>query len=385
MEINKQGIFNYLEWRGDLKLDADPLNEADGIILSTLSYLDFSFIKDDEYIPIEEAVRIIENTDNYLNFYCPTPIIKKIVTLLKVLSETPRFCSLLIGHFSNVYSEEEQIQFGAVTFILPDGQCFISFRGTDNTLTGWKEDFNMAFIEGTPSQIESEKYTGRVMGFHDRDFIIGGHSKGGNIAIWAAAHQDDALRSRIKKVYAFDSPGFCDNFIHTDMYLDIKPRIEAFVPQSSIVGVLMEHDSDYKIISSMSVSVLQHDPFSWKIKGRNFIYATDRTIFGKQTDIVVNTWIRSMDKGEREEVVESIFNIILSSESKTIDDIGGFIKIKSILNMQKSFTGLGIQKQTKLLSSFSKMFLNRELYRELLGLNKDSDKNISGELPQKSS
>ena len=188
---------------------------------------------------------------------------------------------------------------------------------------------------------------------------LGGHSKGGNLAIWAATHLPLESQRDILSVYNNDGPGFREEFLKGARYLQIRDRIFSYVPESSIVGVLMEHD-EYTTIRSYNSSVLQHNPFSWMVLGTHFVYDDGRSFSGRKFEKAINSWIKSMTAEEREELVENIYGILSSSDAKTINDLDK-AKMKSFLSMHKTFREMGIKKQTQLMLSLSKVIFNSDV------------------------
>lgn len=359
MANKKTDVFDYLDWRGDITFQQAEFNEIDSLILSIFAYLDFSCTLGSEDYPFADAIEKICMLPDEVKYAGPTvTIMRSVVELARKAASVRRFQDMKVAQFVDITDEEREIQFAAITFLLPDDTAFASFRGTDNTLVGWKEDLNMSFIDGIPSQLEAAKYVENLLANTDRPIRLGGHSKGGNLAIWASAHQQPEYRSRIIQIYSNDAPGFSENFLNSAIYRDIRDKILSFVPESSIVGVLMEHDQ-YTTILSKYPTVLQHDPFSWLVMGPHFIYDNDRTISGRQFERIINSWIRSMSPQEREEFVENIYDIIISSNAKTLDELDKK-KLKSIFLMSKTFRDMGFKKQTQLLRSLSKVIFNSD-------------------------
>lgn len=352
-------IFDYLKWRGDLTLEQSAFNEVDALILSILSYLDFLPVDGHEPVQFQEAMRRINEMPDEVKYDGPYLIMHSVVELANAAASFPRFQEMGVCRFVDITEEEREIQFAAVTFLLSDHTAFLSFRGTDNTLVGWKEDLNMSFTEEIPSQVEAVKYAEHTARQIDLPLRLGGHSKGGNLAIWAGTHLDPEYQERILAIYNNDGPGFRESFLKSERYLNVRDRIFSYVPESSIVGVLMEHD-EYITIRSVNSSILQHNPFSWIILGSHFACGEDRSFSGRKFEKIINSWIRSMPVEEREEFVENIYDILVSSNAKTINDLDK-TKIKSFLSMQKTFREMGIKKQTQLLMSLSKVFFNSDV------------------------
>ena len=163
-------------------------------------------------------------------------------------------------------------QFAAMTFDLPDGSSYIAFRGTDATIVGWKEDFNMAFQYPVPSQAEAADYLNEAARHCRGKLYVGGHSKGGNLAVYAAANCRPDVSARLARVFSHDGPGFLEQALQSEAFRQVLPKIEKTLPQSSMIGMLLEHQENYKIVKSSSISIWQHNPFSWEINGDDFSY-----------------------------------------------------------------------------------------------------------------
>lgn len=360
MENKKTNVFDYLEWRGDLTFQQSIFNEIDALILSIFAYLDFSFMEKDEILFFKDVIKYINQMPDELKYNGPSIIMHSVVELAHRAALSTRFGDIGVFNFINIIDEEKEIQFAAVTFLLSDGTAFLSFRGTDNTLIGWKEDFNMCFIDGIPSQIEAAKYSIETARKINMPLRLGGHSKGGNLSIWASTHLSLEYKKDILSIYSNDGPGFSKEFLKSDMYLSVRDKILSFVPEASIVGVLMEHD-EYTTICSSNPSVLQHDPFSWLVIGTHFVYDDIRSLSSRQFERIINSWIRAMSMKEREELIESVYDIFSSSNAKTLDDLDKK-KIKSLLSMQKTFREMGVKKQTQLILSLSKVIFNSDIF-----------------------
>lgn len=210
---------------------------------------------------------------------------------------------------------------------------YISFRGTDSTLTGWKEDFNMAFMLPVPAQKEALNYVEKITKLIPRKFYIGGHSKGGNLAVYAGCNLNRKLSKRIIKIYSHDGPGFLKEFLTTSNYQSIKEKIEKVVPSSSIIGMLLYTNEHYKIIKSSEKGILEHDPFSWLVKDNNFIILKDLSDGTAYTNKVINDFISSLSKKEREIFIDSLFTVLKSTNLTTLDEISKnfIIKLPNIL------------------------------------------------------
>ena len=233
-------VLDYLKWRGDLTFTQDPLNAVDALIFSALSYIRYGGAveeKPEEPVTLRDAAGAFFALDNFEVRIRA----KNDLELLRRASESTRFGLSRICRYTDLYIPEEETQFAAMTFLLDDGTAFLAFRGTDNTLVGWKEDFNMSFRQIIPAQLLALNYTHDVWAAHTAPMRLCGHSKGGNLAVFAAARSSPMIQQWIRGVYNNDGPGFSEYMIGDPGYNAMVPRIRTFVPQSSIIGMIMEH------------------------------------------------------------------------------------------------------------------------------------------------
>ena len=244
----------------------------------------------------------------------------------------------LMKYFHKDYDEEANKQFVAVTFVLPDDTGFISYRGTDLSMMGWREDLYIAFRDHVPGATDATEYLEKAVKKFKGNFYAGGHSKGGNLAIYATLHMEPELSERLLYVYSFDGPGFRIK----GLFKVKEDRLEKFtkiVPQSSIVGVLFSNETDVKIIKSCAVMFLQHNPFEWVIKDNDFVYLTKRTLSSRHLEKALNAWIESLNPEDRERFTEIIFGELEKFEA---DDFVVFFKkiLLQIGPVYKAYRGL---------------------------------------------
>ena len=309
-------FLNYLQ-DNNKTFKESSFNSIDSLILAYLSYFHFpntlTKLKD---LDISKTTKVKKNKE----------FIKRVVT-------SKRYKDIELCFYIEDTNDLIEKQFSAVTFLLPNNTMYISFRGTDSTITGWKEDFNMAFMLPVPAQKEALNYVEKVTKLIPRKFYIGGHSKGGNLAVYAGCNLSNNLSSRILKIYSYDGPGFIKEFLTNSNYQYIKEKIEKVVPSSSIIGMLLYTNEHYKIIKSSNKGILEHDPFSWLIKDNNFIILknlSDGTIY---TNKVINDFIGSLSKKEREIFIDSLFIVLKKTNLTTLDEIykNFYKKIPNIL------------------------------------------------------
>ena len=305
-------MMDYLAWRGDIALDYAPFNDVDSLILASLSYLTY---------PVEEgllrdlALTVAPVDRNQFSF------VHEIRAMLSAAALTERFAGIRMQHPVAVTDEDRDMQFAAVTFSLPDSSHYVAFRGTDSSIVGWHEDFNMAFESPIPAQTAAAQYLRAVAAATTGPLIIGGHSKGGNLAVYAAAHAAPDVQSRIRLVYSFDGPGLDDATMASDGYAAIARRIRSFVPQQSVVGLLMTYHPEYTVVKSDSVSLLQHDSFTWQVLGTHFIAVTELDVSSQLVDQTVHAWLSRVSPEQRKVFVDTIFNILEASGATTVKEL----------------------------------------------------------------
>lgn len=248
-----------------------PFNEVDALVLSQFIYL-----KLDGLIPTtsekKEAVYLYEIANNldYEKVFMDERYRKNNTELFEAMVESKRFRRMKMNYFSDITSVLAETQFSAMTVFLEGGPNVVIYRGTDETMVGWKEDFNMIFKEPVTGQSLSAMYLQQVSEQLEGDFIVTGHSKGGNFAIYASMNVEDKIQDRIDRVYSFDSPGFRPEILESVDFNKIKDRIIKYLPHSSIFGMLLQSKENYQIVECFSIGVLQHNPYNWRISGNEF-------------------------------------------------------------------------------------------------------------------
>ena len=313
-------MFDYLKWRGDIPFSQMPLNPVDGLILSTLSYIGFENIVSEEAQPVitlskaAEAFLSLPDHSNRIR-------IRTDLDLLKAAVQAPRFQEVGMVFYRDELIPEEESQFAAMTFLLGDGSAFLAFRGTDNTLIGWKEDFNMSFQQTIPAQRKAVQYTHDVAIALPYPLWLGGHSKGGNLAVFAAAKADPIIQKRILRVFNNDGPGFTEYLMGDPGYRAMVPKIQTYIPESSVIGMLLEHQEPYTVVKSRQVSIMQHEPSSWEVLGAGFITTEEVTENSQLLNQTIKTWLAGMSKEDRNAFVDTVFDLLGTGGIETATDI----------------------------------------------------------------
>lgn len=364
----QDNIFAYLRWRGDLSFNDAHFCEVDNLLLSVVCYLNFQGIVPSqihsEPMLFSEAVEAfcqLSASSRYMGAILP----KETFDLAKAMASSRRFRHTKVVGFVNEVDEEKHIQFCAMTFLLPDGSVFVAYRGTDDTIVGWKEDFMLAFTSPVPAQKRAKEYLEAVAKVYpDAPIRVGGHSKGGNLAFYAAVKADPGVQSRIVAAFSNDGPGFMPEFFESPGYLAIEKRLVSFIPQSSIVGGLLHTPKHFHVIHSTNKTVLQHDPFSWTVVGPHFRHERTRSAFGVRADVTFERWLEKLTLKERETFIHKTFGLLSTSGAKTLSDIVT-AKLKSIRAIITSFARLEKEDREMMFRIMHQLFRASHESREL--------------------
>lgn len=329
-------VCDYVRWRGDLTLEQSEFNEIDNLILARFSYFPFDkIIRENEIATIKELSRRFSNQD-----VTKLPILwKDDVELFPLMGNSKRFGGMLATKYINKIDAEQEKQFSAITVLMPNDIIYVSYRGTDNTIVGWKEDFNMSFKSHIASQISAKQYLEEIAKeYPSSKIIIGGHSKGGNIAVYAATFASKDVKDRIINVYNNDGPGFCEDVIETPEYQEILPRVHTYIPQSSIIGRLMNHKEKYTIVESVQKGIMQHDLYSWQLLGKEFVTLKKLTNESEFIDKTIKDWLENVEPEKREQVIDAVFEILNTTEAQTMKELKAnwFANAKTILGTYKN-------------------------------------------------
>lgn len=329
-------IIDYLLWRGDLDFNKDPFNEVDALVLSRFSYMDMKNIlwNDANGITIEKAYeKYIVNIDERPKFAPEDP------ELFRLMAISERYRNLNLIYHDFIFSADEVEQFSTVTIELPNNCHFLSFRGTDNTINGWKEDLLMTFNEMVPSQYDALEYISIVAQNTTGDLFLGGHSKGGNLAIYAALFCDSEIAKRIKGVFSFDGPGLHKNLIENIDDKIALPYIATYMPQSSFFGKMLSHRELQVIVHSSASGVLQHDIYTWEVVRNDFVLSTEDTMISRVFDQAFHDYLAKLSKEDRETVVNIIFDVVDKCDVDTMEDFTRHF-ISNLLTVMKHMNQL---------------------------------------------
>lgn len=326
-------IIDYVKEYGDIPFRDMPMSEVDSLVLCQAAYLKF-----DGMVPgVEEnlpsvRLRDLESHPGYEKLFADERYEKVNRKLVTAMLAGTRYRNMKMNCYINIIEKEWETQFSAITFLLEDGTLYVAFRGTDETIVGWKEDFNMAFISPVPGQAYSVKYLNSVGARLHRPFYVGGHSKGGNLAVYSAMKCKPEIQDRIIRIYSMDGPGFRPETLRESDYAMIERRVEKILPHSSLVGMLFESDMHFKVVESRTFGLLQHNPYTWLVKNGKLVEVRDIYESRKQMDNTLNEWILSLDEKRLRTFVDTLFQVINASQA---DDL-----IQFTAEWKKSMNGI---------------------------------------------
>ena len=327
-------MFDYLLWRGDLSMEAVPPNPVGTLILSELSYIGFEGLVPGDFLhPV--PLRVAAEAFAMLPDREDRDRVKRDGELLAAAARTERFGELRLVFYRSELLPELQSQFAAVTWLLPGGGAVITYRGTDLSITGWKEDFNMSFQPQVPAQEKALWYLEAFARVHRGPIRLAGHSKGGNLAVYAAAKAQPELQERILSVHNHDGPGFHSQMLLDPGYRAILPRVRTFVPQSSVVGMLLEHEEPYTVVKSRQLSLLQHEPYSWEVLGGGFFTMEEVDGNSRFLDRTIKQWLADTTMDERNAFVDAVYELLTLGE---INDLREIILPKNVLRYLRTLS-----------------------------------------------
>ncbi len=342
-------IFDYLAWRGDIPFSQDPFNEVDNLILSQLAYTDFTGIVPAGHtsVSLEEATAAFYSTHRKEDILANHSFTAKAPLLLEEMLSGARFSGIRLCRYLDERTEEMQL--AAVTFLLPDGTDYVAFRGTDGTIVGWKEDFNISFLSETEGQKHAVSYLNQSD--NGRPLRVGGHSKGGNLAMYAAAFS--RVQPSISVIYNNDGPGFREEILEKDGFLRILPKIQSIVPRDSIIGMLLDSRYTHRVVASSNISIFQHDGFSWQVQRNRFVDArlSDSSIV---IDNAVGSWLAGLSDEDRRTFTDIIFSLFEATGQESFRNIGDS-KWKSLESIAGAIRTMPKERQQEALHMIGKL------------------------------
>ena len=329
-------VFDYIEQNKNITFKEKEFNEIDNIVLSLISYLNFSYI---------EGINTIENMGKiYLERHKYKEISKAgwaqrdAYVILEKLVESERYKNIKIQNYIYIATDEEQ--FSAVTFIINKKLKYVAFEGTDHLIVGWKEDFELSYNYPVPAQTHAIKYLKNATKLLGPKIIVGGHSKGGNLAQISSMELNIFKKFKIKKIYSNDGPGLRLKQFKSLKYKLIRKKLQHIVPENSVVGVMLRNDK-YKVVKTTKKAIMSHIPSTWLIENDSLI-ETQLSSKSKRLEIKIIEWLDNHNDMQRKVLIETIFNIL---EKSGITDTMKLKDIKCIINVVKEIRN--VDKETK--------------------------------------
>ena len=326
-------IFDYLDYVAYDSIYDRPFKELDVLALTELTYLPFDRIvpqgdTTNIEVRLSDAAELVDRTTDFI-------VTDQHLQLVDVLATSKRFKNLKLLNYVDEYDPDVQKQFAAMTYRLTMDVYLVVFRGTDDTLIGWKEDFHMTYMDHVPSQRRAASYLQHVMKEFPRGrFMVAGHYKGGNLAAYACSYLPDHLIERVDAIYCYDAPGLNKAIIETEGYQRIAHLVHRFVPQGSIVGMMLEVPEPATIVKSRAFGgFAQHDAFTWIVEKDGFVTLDQTSPDSQQTDETLKQWVRETSADERKKFFDTFFGIFLDAGITSINDLmnlKNFSKIKEI-------------------------------------------------------
>lgn len=315
-------IVDYLKTYGNVTMEEEPFHDVDSLVLCQLAYLKFDGLVPGPAQKLRSvSLQEIAKHADYEKLYADERYEKDNRALFEALLASRRFRKMRLNNYINIIETEWETQFSAVSFLMEDGTLYIAYRGTDETIVGWKEDFNMAFLSPVPGQEYSVKYLNMVTGKLNRPFYIGGHSKGGNLAMYAAMNCTPQVRKRIIKIYSMDGPGFRPEVLKNCDFESIRDRTVKILPHSSLVGMLFEKDVHYQVVESRTFGLAQHNPYTWIVENGHFKLVEDIYESRRLQDDAVNEWVLSLDENQIRTFVDTFYQVITASQADNLIDL----------------------------------------------------------------
>lgn len=314
-------VLDYIKEYGKYSFREMPMTEVDSLALCQLSYLKFDGMVPGvrENLP-SVTLESLKVYPDYEKLFADVRYEEVNRALIEGMLAGKRYSNLKLNCYVNMVEKESEMQFSAITYILNDGTVYIAFRGTDETIVGWKEDFNMAFCAPVPGQEYSVGYLNTVAERIHSPFYVGGHSKGGNLAVYSAMNCRPDVQERIIRVFSMDGPGFRPEVLKAGNYDVIADRVTKILPHSSLVGMLFESDMHFQVVESKTFGLMQHDPYTWLVEGDHLKHVDDIYESRKQMDNTLNTWILSLDEKQLRVFVDTLFQVISASQVDNLID-----------------------------------------------------------------
>jgi len=356
MEIDMGIIFDYLDQVAYDSIYDTPFNELDMLMLTELTYLPFDQIVSEQMSP-DCTCRLFEAAEKVPQDLSML-VTKNRLKLLEKAASSTRFKNIKLMGYVNDIDSDVQKQFAAMIFKIKPDSYVLTFRGTDDSIIGWKEDFHMTYMDQVPAQKTAVNYLRKAMDALPGQFILTGHSKGGNLASYAASQIEPEYQERIQSIYSYDAPGLNHSVITSQGYQTISDKIKRYIPQGSIVGMMLETPKQAQIVKSTAIGGLaQHDTFSWQISDQTFVLLDNLNPDSLQVDKTLKNWVDSVSDEELKDFFDLFFGLILDAGISSINDLTKLENFKKILAVFENANALTDQER-EMLTRLAKLLVD---------------------------
>lgn len=333
-------IMDYISWRGDLSFAQSEFNEVDNLILACFSYVNLDGIP---AVTKQKGIGLKKLTKEFMKLHTMKELeadksfIRLAPFMMMEMAKSVRFGKCVVRNYVNDIVTEAEQQFAAMEIVLEDGTSYVSFRGTDDTIIGWKEDFNLS-TGVVPAQKRAIEYLQKISEHTDGMLRVGGHSKGGNLAIYGSVMCKSA-HEKILEIYSNDGPGFSREFQELPETKEMMPKIIRIIPEYSIIGTLLEHEKEPVIVASSSKGLLQHDGFSWEVQGPALVRRDSLNKTALRFIEILHKWIDGMDMEQKRLLIEDLFATLQASGYENLSEVqsGGLKSLAAMVKRVEKF------------------------------------------------
>ena len=333
-------IMDYISWRGDLSFEQSQFNEVDNLILACFSYVNLDGIP---AVTKQKGIGLKKLTEEFMKLHTMKELeadksfIRLAPFMMMEMAKSVRFGKCVVRNYVNDIVTEAEQQFAAMEIVLEDGTSYVSFRGTDDTIIGWKEDFNLS-TGVVPAQKRAIEYLQKISEHTDGMLRVGGHSKGGNLAIYGSVMCKSA-HDKILEIYSNDGPGFSREFQELPEMKEMMPKIIRIIPEYSIIGTLLEHEKEPVIVASSSKGLLQHDGFSWEVQGPALVRRDSLNKTALRFIEILHKWIDGMDTEQKRLLIEDLFATLQASGYENLSEVqsGGLKSLAAMVKRVEKF------------------------------------------------
>ena len=333
-------IMDYISWRGDLSFEQSQFNEVDNLILACFSYVNLDGIP---AVTKQKGIGLKKLTEEFMKLHTMKELeadksfIRLAPFMMMEMAKSVRFGKCVVRNYVNDIVTEAEQQFAAMEIVLEDGTSYVSFRGTDDTIIGWKEDFNLS-TGVVPAQKRAIEYLQKISEHTDGMLRVGGHSKGGNLAIYGSVMCKSA-HEKILEIYSNDEPGFSREFQELPEMKEMMPKIIRIIPEYSIIGTLLEHEKEPVIVASSSKGLLQHDGFSWEVQGPALVRRDSLNKTALRFIEILHKWIDGMDTEQKRLLIEDLFATLQASGYENLSEVqsGGLKSLAAMVKRVEKF------------------------------------------------